>query len=195
MSVTRPSGVPDEVSSIRPECHQDTVGFKMTQTMIRIRDPVASLNFYTTILGMSLLQELHFEKYKFSLYFVGYCNPTEIPSDPMEHIQWGFNQQGVVELTHNWKTEKDPNCKYHNGNDSPQGFGHIGITVPDVYAACKRFEDLGVKFRKKPNDGNMKGLAFVLDPDGYSIEVLSATQMAKDPLIVGAAVLPTSSST
>ncbi len=36
--------------------------------------------------------------------------------------------------------------------------------MPDVYAACKRFEDLGVKFRKKPNDGNMKGLAFVLDP-------------------------------
>ena len=28
-------------------------------------------------------------------------------------------------------------------------------------AACKRFEDLGVQFVKKPNDGRMKGLAFI----------------------------------
>ncbi len=39
--------------------------------------------------------------------------------------------------------------------------------MPDVYAACKRFEDLGVEFRKKPDDGNMKGLAFILDPGEY----------------------------
>jgi hypothetical protein len=31
--------------------------------------------------------------------------------------------------------------------------GHIGITVPDVEEACKRFEQLGVEFVKKPNDG------------------------------------------
>jgi hypothetical protein len=31
--------------------------------------------------------------------------------------------------------------------------GHIGIAVPDVYSACKRFEELGVKFVKKPDDG------------------------------------------
>lgn len=31
--------------------------------------------------------------------------------------------------------------------------GHIGIAVPDVNAACKRFEELGVKFVKKPDDG------------------------------------------
>lgn len=31
--------------------------------------------------------------------------------------------------------------------------GHIGIAVPDVNTACKRFEELGVKFIKKPDDG------------------------------------------
>lgn len=33
--------------------------------------------------------------------------------------------------------------------------GHIGIAVPDVYAACKLFEEQGVKFVKKPDDGKM----------------------------------------
>jgi lactoylglutathione lyase len=45
--------------------------------------------------------------------------------------------------------------------------------VPDVYAACERFEELGVPFVKRPDDGKMKGLAFVKDPDGYWIEILS----------------------
>lgn len=38
--------------------------------------------------------------------------------------------------------------------------------VPDVYAACERFEKLGVEFVKRPDDGRMKGLAFIKDPDG-----------------------------
>lgn len=31
--------------------------------------------------------------------------------------------------------------------------GHIGFMVPDVEKACARFESLGVKFVKKPSEG------------------------------------------
>lgn len=31
--------------------------------------------------------------------------------------------------------------------------GHIGLMVPDVEAACSRFEKFGVEFVKKPQDG------------------------------------------
>jgi len=85
----------------------------------------------------------------------------------------------MLELTHNWGTEDDADFSYHDGNAEPQGFGHIGITVPDVYAAAERFEKLGVDFIKRPDDGKMKGLAFIKDPDGYWIEILQADMMEK----------------
>jgi lactoylglutathione lyase len=33
----------------------------------------------------------------------------------------------------------------------------------------------GVKFHKRPQDGNMRDLAFALDPDGYWIELIRRT--------------------
>lgn len=81
---------------------------------------------------------------------------------------------GVLELTHNHGTESDPNFQgYASGNSDPgRGFGHIAITVPDIQKACARLEELGVPFKKRLTDGNMKHIAFILDPDGYWIEIV-----------------------
>ncbi len=155
-----------------------TDGYVLNQTMLRIKDPQVSVAFYQDVLGMSLLDRYDFEAMEFSLYFMGY--PSEpVPADPAERARWVFAQPALVELTHNWGTEKDPDFSYHNGNEDPRGFGHIGVSVPDVYAACARFESLNVTFVKRPDDGSMKGLAFIQDPDGYWIEILSPAGLAQ----------------
>nr|XP_031544353.1 lactoylglutathione lyase isoform X2 [Vicugna pacos] len=129
-----------------------TKDFLLQQTMLRIKDPKKSLDFYTRILGMTLLQKLDFPTMKFSLYFLAYEDKNDIPKDRDEKVAWAFSRKATLELTHNWGTEDDETQSYHSGNSDPRGFGHIGIAVPDVHGACKRFEELGVKFVKKPED-------------------------------------------
>ena len=153
-------------------------GFVLNQTMLRIRDPERSVAFYRYVLGMTLLDRYDFPDMKFSLYFMGYPN-GDVPSDRAERAQWIFEQPALLELTHNWGSEADPAFRYHDGNAEPRGFGHIGVSVPDVEDACTRFESLGIEFVKRPNEGAMKGLAFIKDPDGYWIEILSGANLRK----------------
>lgn len=161
----------NELKALIKEPEEETKDFYFQQTMIRIKDPSKSIPFYCNVLGMRLLKQLDFPQGKFSLFFVGYKSKDELPSDESEKKLFALSTPGTLELTHNWGTEKDPNFSYHNGNKDPRGYGHIGIAVKDVYAASERFEKLGVKFVKKPDDGKMKGLAFIEDPDGYWIEI------------------------
>jgi len=155
----------------------------LNQTMLRIRDPEQSIPFYRDVLGMTLLDRYDFPEMRFSLYFMGYgadLQGERPQGDGTDGIAYVFRQRGLLELTHNWGSESNPDFPgYHNGNSEPRGFGHIGITVPDVYDACARFERLGVSFVKRPDEGRMKGLAFIRDPDGYWIEILSSDGIAR----------------
>eukprot|EP00292_Cryptomonas_paramecium_P025605 CAMPEP_0113694276 /NCGR_PEP_ID=MMETSP0038_2-20120614/20178_1 /TAXON_ID=2898 /ORGANISM="Cryptomonas paramecium" /LENGTH=67 /DNA_ID=CAMNT_0000616537 /DNA_START=33 /DNA_END=233 /DNA_ORIENTATION=- /assembly_acc=CAM_ASM_000170 len=63
----------------------------------------------------------------------------------------------ALELTHNYDTEKDEAFKYHPGNQEKDGFGHVAFNCRDVYAACEKLEKAGVSFKKKPDEGRMKG--------------------------------------
>ncbi len=160
---------------------KETQSYVFNQTMMRIKDPKISLDFYTRIIGMKLYRKIDFPDMKFTLYFLameGDVN-NNVPEEDNKRTTWTFSQRAMLELTHNWGTESDINFNYHNGNSEPQGFGHIGFSVPDVYEASNRFEKLGVKFVKKPDDGKMKGLAFIEDPDGYWIEILQANMIEK----------------
>eukprot|EP00539_Tryblionella_compressa_P001126 CAMPEP_0178751402 /NCGR_PEP_ID=MMETSP0744-20121128/10510_1 /TAXON_ID=913974 /ORGANISM="Nitzschia punctata, Strain CCMP561" /LENGTH=283 /DNA_ID=CAMNT_0020405051 /DNA_START=1514 /DNA_END=2365 /DNA_ORIENTATION=+ len=137
--------------------------FNFSQTMLRVKDPKKSLEFYQK-LGMKILTQRHFSD--FSLYFLGSSNVDET-------IDFKDQFHPVLELTHNHGTENDPDFKHFTGNEEGrQGFGNIGFLVDDVYAACDEIRKLGYGFRKEPDDGSMKGLATAYDPDGYSVQLM-----------------------
>lgn len=151
----------------------ETQKYVLNHTMLRVKDPKVSLDFYSRVLGMKLLRTVDFPDWKFSLYFLAYLpDASAIPSEESAKSAFVARREGVLELTHNWGTEKEEKTPYHNGNTDPRGFGHICISVPDVKEACARFEKLNVTFQKKLGEGGMKNIAFIRDPDEYWIEVI-----------------------
>ena len=113
--------------------------YRMNHTMIRVKDPKISLDFYQNIMGMKLKRTSENEGAKFNLYFLGYG--AEADKNSPNGVNPLAGHEGLLELTWNYGTENEKDFKYHNGNDEPQGFGHICVTVDDIDAACKRFED------------------------------------------------------
>jgi len=162
------------VPGVAAQAPAETHGFVFNHTMLRVKDATASLDFYTRVLGYQLIDKRDFEEAAFSLYFLAYVPAgTQVPDDAAQRRQWMAGLSGVLELTHNHGTEASEGAVYHDGNSEPRGFGHICVSVPDIEAACQRFEALGVPFQKRLSDGRMKHLAFIKDPDGYWVEIIS----------------------
>lgn len=74
---------------------------------------------------MSLLRTKENKDAKFDLYFLGYPGDKGVPAATEDGSNPIADREGILELTWNYGTEKDADFKYHNGNDQPQGFGHI----------------------------------------------------------------------
>ena len=127
---------------------------RLLHTMLRVGDLDKSIAFYTEVLGMTLLRRKDYPDGQFTLAFVGYGNEAE---------------SSVIELTYNWGVDH-----YELGS----GYGHIALEVEDVYKACDDIRSRGGKITREP--GPMKHgssiLAFVEDPDGYKIELLSPSR-------------------
>ena len=117
---------------------------KYLHTMVRISNLEDSLAFYCGKLGLKEVRRTENEKGRFTLVFLS------APGD----------ESAQIELTYNWDPEP-----YTGGRN----FGHLAYAVPDIYALCRRLQDLGVTINRPPRDGRM---AFIRSPDGISIELL-----------------------
>ncbi|WP_273846553.1 VOC family protein [Rubrobacter calidifluminis] len=125
-------------------------------TCYRILDPERSTDFYVNKLGMKKVGEMHFSdatNYFFAM--------EEDPSSPM------------LELTHNHgRTEP---------YDIGEGYGHVAFVVDDLEGTVARLKEQGVEVAVEPKtmtvDGNDYRIAFVLDPDGYRVELVQRGTM------------------
>ena len=122
--------------------------------MLRVGNLERAIEFYTQVLGMTLLRTTRRPDQQYDLAFVGYgSNPG--------HAE--------IELTYNYGVDK-----YEPGT----AYGHIAIGVADVAATCAAVRDkaaaLGGAITREP--GPVKGgttvIAFITDPDGYKIELI-----------------------
>ena len=124
---------------------------RILHTMLRVGDLDRSIAFYTEVLGMQLLRQKDYPKGEFTLAFLGYGPESE---------------HTALELTYNWgKTQ------YEIGN----GFGHLAINVADVYQAVEAAKAKGAEVIREagPMNAGETIVAFLKDPDGYEIELLS----------------------
>ncbi|MEW7314822.1 lactoylglutathione lyase [Buttiauxella gaviniae] len=130
---------------------------RLLHTMLRVGDLQRSINFYTNVLGMTLLRTSENPEYKYSLAFVGYGPETE---------------EAVIELTYNWGTDS-----YDLGN----AYGHIALGVDDAAEACERIRQNGGNVTREagPVKGGSTVIAFVEDPDGYKIELIESKDAGK----------------
>ncbi len=124
---------------------------RILHTMLRVGDLQRSIDFYTRVLGMTLLRKSENSKYKYTLAFVGYGDEKD---------------ESVIELTYNWGVSE-----YELGS----AYGHIALEADDIYATCEALRAAGAKITREP--GPVKGgttvIAFVEDPDGYKIELIA----------------------
>ena len=123
---------------------------RLLHTMLRVGDLQRSVDFYTNVLGMTLLRTSENPEYKYSLAFVGYGPESE---------------GAVIELTWNWGVDS---------YDLGTAFGHLAISVDNAAQACERIRQNGGKVTREagPVKGGTTVIAFVEDPDGYKIELI-----------------------
>ncbi len=123
---------------------------RLLHTMLRVGDLQRSIDFYTRVMGMTLLRTTERPEQKYSLAFLGYgANP--------DHAE--------IELTHNHGVSH---------YDLGTAYGHIAIAVADAAAACAQIKAGGGAVTREagPVAGGSTVIAFVTDPDGYKLELI-----------------------
>ena len=123
---------------------------KIIHSMIRVLDLNQSLKFYADCFGLFPSHRLDFPG--FSLVYLR-----------------NAENDAEIELTWN-KGRTEP---YSHGD----GYGHVGVCVPDVAADRARLTGLGyspldVKEFKADDGSLIARYFFIQDPDGYKVEVL-----------------------
>lgn len=127
----------------------------LVHTCIRVRDPEASVHFYTA-LGFEPRGQLNF--------------------DAAYNVYMGLPGQGdQLELTVNVGREE--------AYDLGDGYNHIALTVEDIDATLATLaEATGAAPEKPPfrpgGRDELPRIAFVADPDGYRIELIDGGAFA-----------------
>jgi len=128
---------------------------KYLHTMLRVANLDASLAYYQDTLGFTVLSREDFSDGAFTLAFL------RAPGDGAHGP--------TLELTYNWDVSK-----YELGG----AYGHLAFAVDDLKAFRMRLKEKGTDFSwgPKASPSGRSTIAFLTDPDGYKIELISSQE-------------------
>ncbi len=120
---------------------------QMVHTCYRVKNLEESIKFYTEAFDFSVSRKRDFPEHKFTLVYL------TLPGDGYE-----------LELTYNYD---------HGAYELGTGYGHIAIAVENLEELHAKHKALGYEVTDlKGLPGTPPSYYFVLDPDGYKIEVI-----------------------
>ncbi len=121
---------------------------KFSHTMIRVKNIEESLRFYKEVMGLKVLRIMELEDA--TLYFI---------SDEKECT--------TIELTYNHKLPE-------NGYSHGTYFGHLAFETDNIDKFSEKVKLHGLEYVYPPFDIKKGGpkIAFLNDPDGFSIEII-----------------------
>jgi len=130
----------------------------LCQVMLRVSDLDKSIEYYTKVMGMTLLRKRDVPEYKYTLAFLGY-GPEE--------------DNCVLELTYNYgRTE------YTKGN----AYAQVAISTKDVYKTAEQIRAAGGKITREP--GPVPGIGTKIlattDPDGWKYVLVDEDDFNKE---------------
>jgi len=125
-------------------------------TCYRTLNPEKTRDFYVDKLGMKLVGEMHFDTATNNLFTM-----QKDASQPM------------LEFTHN----HDQTEPYDAGN----GYSHVAFPVDGLKGTVSKLEEVGIEFAIQPETMTVEGhdyrIAFVVDPDGFRVELVERGTM------------------
>ena len=127
------------------------IKFRIRHTMLPVADMDRTVDFYTRLLDMDVMRIREEPEKKMRTFYLGYGSEDEGPA--LELIQTGPADG--------------------NGKMAPWA-GHVALYVSDLYKLAETLKAAGVKFLTEPRPnrpGSKDLMAFIQDPDGYTIEL------------------------
>ena len=126
---------------------------RLMHMMLRVMVLQRSLDFYVGQMGMRVLHSTDYPSGRFTNTFIGF--------DDEDYAT-------VLELTHNW----DRTEPYDQGT----AWGHLAFGVSSLREFVERLRATGGPVVREPGpmSGGTREIAFVLDPDGYRVELLQS---------------------
>jgi lactoylglutathione lyase len=138
------------------------ITFRIRHTMMLVSELDRSMDFYTRLLGMDIQRIRPNTEKNERVGYLGYGSEDEFPG--LELIETGG--PGHVEKMPKWH-------------------GHVALYVSDLYKLSEKLKAEGVKFQLGPQPnrpGNHDHVAFIQDPDGYTIELTERHSKSGPPV-------------